>query len=60
LRNCSLDERGEKPATLELILDTKPFIEAEIMTPLKVNFAVEIEIAPLEGEVTRGYEKDKT
>lgn len=60
LGNCSLDERGEKAATIELILDTKPFAEAEIVTPLRVDLAVEIEVAPLEGEVARGYEEDKT
>jgi hypothetical protein len=60
LGNCRLDKWGEKAATVELILDTKPFIEAEIVTPLKVDLAVKIEIAPLEGEVARGYEEDKT
>jgi hypothetical protein len=43
-----------------LILNTKPFIEAEIVTPLRVDFAVKVKIAPLEGEVTRGYEEGKT
>jgi hypothetical protein len=60
LGNCGLDKRGEKTATVELILDTKPFIEAEIVTPLKVDLAVKIKVAPLEGEVARGYEEDKT
>lgn len=58
--NCRLDKWGEKAATVELILDTKPFTEAEIVTPLKVDLAVKIKIAPLEGEVARGYEEDKT
>jgi len=30
------------------------------VTPLKVDLAVEIEIAPLEGNVARSYEKGKT
>ena len=57
--NCCLDKRGEKAATVELILDPKPFIEAEIMTPLEVDLAIEIKITPLENEVTWGYEKGK-
>jgi hypothetical protein len=60
LGNCGLDKRGEKAATVELILDTEPFIEAEIVTPLEVDLAVKVKIAPLEGKVARGDEEDKT
>ena len=57
MRNCSLDERGEKAATPELILNTKPFTDAEILPPLRVDLAVEIEIAPLESYIPRSYEE---
>lgn len=57
MRNCGLDERGEKPATIELILDTKPIADVELATPLRVDFAVEIEIPPLEGYIPRNYEE---
>ena len=55
--DCSLDERGEKATTIELILNTKPFTEAKILPPLRVDLAVEIEIATLEGHIPRSYEE---
>jgi hypothetical protein len=51
LRNCGLDEGGEKATAIELILDTKPITDAKIATPLKVDFTIKIEITPLEGHV---------
>jgi len=60
LRNGGLNERGEKTATIQLILDTKPFIDAKFTTPLKVDLAVKIEVATLEGEVPGNYEEGKT
>jgi hypothetical protein len=59
LRDGGLDEWGEETTTFELILDTKPFIDAK-STPLRVDLAVKVEVAPLEGEVPRNYEKAKT
>jgi hypothetical protein len=59
LRDGGLDEWGEKTTTFKLILDTKPFINAK-STPLRVDLAVKVEVAPLEGEVPRNYEKAKT
>jgi hypothetical protein len=52
LGNGGLDERGEKTATVQLILDTKPFVDAKL-APLRVDLAVKIEVAILEGEVPR-------
>lgn len=57
---CSLDKWGEETATSELILDTEPFVEAKGATPLKVDLAVEVEIALLKSEVSRYDEKDET
>ena len=42
---------------MELILDTKPIVDGEVTTPLRVDFAVEIEIPPLEGHIPRNYEE---
>jgi hypothetical protein len=60
LRNGGLDKWGEKATTIKLILDTKPFIDAKFTTPLRVDLAVKVEVAPLEGEVPRNYEEGKT
>jgi hypothetical protein len=60
LRNCSLDERGEKAATIKLILNTKPLGDVKFPRPLRVDLAVEIEIAPPEGHITRNYEEGET
>lgn len=57
MRNCGLNERREKPATIELILNTKPIADTKVTTPLRVDFAVEIEIPPLEGHIPRNYEE---
>jgi hypothetical protein len=53
-------QRGEKAATAQLILDTKPLIDAKFATPLKVDLAVKVEITALEGDVPRDYEEGKT
>lgn len=57
MRNRGLNERGEKPATIELILDTKPIADPKVTTPLSIDFAVEIKIPPLEGHIPRNYEE---
>jgi hypothetical protein len=57
LGNGGLNERGEKSATIELILDTKPIADGKLATPLRIDFAIEIEIPPMEGHISRNYEE---
>jgi len=45
LADCRLDERREIPAALELVLDTHAALCAELLRPLSVDLALEVECA---------------
>lgn len=58
--HCRFHERAEVSTTVELILNAETPVEAESLTPLRVDLAFEVEGALLVSDVAGSHEKSES